>query len=85
MSHYLYQQSHGQTTGEDERVYLGLNNNPVCLQNSTTTLTPCDFPALAIFDVFNGQVTPAIFSMLNDNNILVVRSPQIVLSQRTLV
>ena len=36
---------------------------------------PEDFPALAIYDVFKGQVTKKVFSILEANNIYTVRVP----------
>lgn len=36
---------------------------------------PPDYPALAIFDVFKGQVTDDVFAILRENNIHVVKVP----------
>ena len=36
---------------------------------------PDDYPALAIFDVFRGQTTDAIYELLDENHIFVIKVP----------
>jgi len=43
------------------------------LQSTHTALA---HTALAIYDEFKGQLTPAIFSLLETNNIMVVKVPE---------
>lgn len=55
--------------------YLDLIIFPYVKQTSLELGLPPDFPVLAIFDVFKGQVTEGIFSMLRENNIYIVKVP----------
>ncbi len=48
---------------------------PYMCQTRLNLGLPSDFPALAIFDIFKGQVTEDIFSMLQNNHIYVVKVP----------
>jgi len=47
-------------------------------QRKDLKLAP-DYPVLAIYDEFKGQLTPGIFSLLDANHIFVVKVLQIVL------
>ena len=51
--------------------YLNKINFPYCAEKRTELKLPSDYPALLIFDSFNGQCTEGILKLIDDKDVII--------------